>query len=275
QVQIVNKLRTLEVKISKANFNNILKVNKVGLATLLATKAGMEEILAVECSLKFDEQVGDFVDLPTTEIKKLTKILEQPSNEEDPWFNIIPHWKGRPDIAYKANFIKTAQKEVVEVGVRLNAFTGYFLHRSDYEFKIYIEQLFERKVNLKMYLLDPDSNAARHYFSDRAEEFAEEEFSTDVIKEVLRKLKRIKADFATQGKGDHFQVFTYKHLPHNHFLIVDGAMQQGKMMVSHYLYGVKRANAPVIEFTKAANRDLFRQYRTSYLALVKKAKQVI
>ncbi|MFK7932507.1 MAG: hypothetical protein AB8G22_03300, partial [Saprospiraceae bacterium] len=124
QVQIVNKLRTLEVKISKANFNNILKNNPVGLTTLIATKAGMEKILAVECNLKFDEQAGDFVVVLATETEAaVSEIKEKPTNAEDPWFNTIPHWKGRPDIAYKANFIKTAQKEVVEVGVRLNAFT--------------------------------------------------------------------------------------------------------------------------------------------------------
>lgn len=270
QISVVSKLKTLGVKVSTTNFSNIIKdKSSVGIATLRMVQTGIQQITADECGLQYDDEQQQFIPIANWVAGDGVTILETPIGDNDPWRAITPHWNGRPDIQHKVDFIKTAEREVIEVGVRLNTFTGYFLHRSDHEFRHHIEQLLEKKVKLKLYLLQPSANVTLHYFSDRGEGD-----SNEVIQKVIKKLEEIKKEFTIAGYGEHFQVYTYQHIPHNHFLIVDGTTRKGKMMVSHYLYGIKRANAPVIEFTKTANRDLFKRYYNSFLALTKDAKQL-
>ena len=45
-------------------------------------------------------------------------------------------------------------------------------------------------------------------------------------------------------------------------------------MVSHYMYGVRRADCPVVEFSKQTDYDLYRKYWKSYQALIRDAKAV-
>jgi hypothetical protein len=77
-----------------------------------------------------------------------------------------------------------------------------------------------------------------------------------------------------EGLAEQLEAYTYRHIPYNHFLIVDGKTRAGKMMVSHYMYGVKRADCPVVEFSKQTNHDLYRKYWKSYQDLILHAKAI-
>ena len=48
---------------------------------------------------------------------------------------------------------------------------------------------------------------------------------------------------------------------------MDGGTLNGSMMVPHYMYGVPRANSPVLEFTKSDNYDLYKRYWNSFQKL--------
>lgn len=272
QVSVVKKLFSLAIKLSTTTFNNIIKNRPISLATVIEVEKGMQLIIHNELGLKYNTSEAVFVKVNTPNSQQY--IIPEKEAIED-WTGITPHWTGRPDIQKKVAFLSTAQKEINEVGVRLNTFTGYFLHRNEQAFSQPIKELFEKGVKLNLYLLDPDAHQAHQYFNDRSIALPEEKHSTTIIKEVIRKLKGIHKTFAEQGFTEQFSVYTYKHLPHNHFLIVDPDTLQGKMMVSHYLYGITRANAPVIEFSKTANRHLFRRYYSSYQLLTEKAKRII
>jgi hypothetical protein len=74
-----------------------------------------------------------------------------------------------------------------------------------------------------------------------------------------------------QLKGQ-FDIFLYRHIPCAMYLMVDGPNpEQAKMMVSPYLYGIKRADCPVFEFTRKQQPKLFRTYQESLRLITKEA----
>ncbi|MBI1227818.1 MAG: hypothetical protein GC192_21465 [Bacteroidetes bacterium] len=186
----------------------------------------------------------------------------------------IFHTEGRLEIHQKVAFISNAQKEVVEFGVTLNTFASYFNSRRDGEYKTHVEELLNRGVNFKCYLLDPESNEASVYFDDRRREQDNEIINVEPIRDAIRKLANIKKTIDAKSFIGKFEVFTYKHIPYNYFMIVDGNTPNGGMMVSHYLYGIQRAKCPVWEFNKSHNHEMYRRYWESYQKLIKGARPI-
>ena len=62
------------------------------------------------------------------------------------------------------------------------------------------------------------------------------------IKRSIERLKKIYRELNTAGLLGAFEVYTYKHIPNNYFQLIDGDALHAKMMISHYIYGVSRAN---------------------------------
>jgi len=273
QLTVVNKLKYLNFSVSPATFGKILKDERVGDHTLSMVSNGMQKLMVEELDLKWNN-LG-YVELNTpdwkpTEVREATpKVLSVALN---PGFTF--HTEGRLEIQQKVKFISRAQKEVVEFGVTLNTFTSYFKSRKDSEFKIHVETLLKAGVNFKCYLLDPECNEASAYFEDRRREQDDEIINVEPIRDSIRKLGAIKKEIEGAGYQGKFEVFTYKHIPYNYFMVVDGNTPNGSMMVSHYIYGVPRAKSPVLEFTKSDNHDLYKRYWNSYQKLIKGAKAI-
>ena len=272
QKAIVGKLNYLKIKISTSSLHNALKGKTIKLQTAKILMDGMIEIVETELLYNFYQEKSSF---EKSNPNKKTAIIPQIDHGLSS-AGLIFHHKGRLPIKQKTDFIKSAEYEHCEVGVRLNTFTSYFTSRNDSEYKKYIEELLQKGVNIKMYLLNPDFNAARFYFEDRAkvEGFEEEASAPETIKKIIKKLKKIQHSFSEKNYSGQFQIFTYKHIPYNHFLIVDGNKRNGKIVVSNYLYGVHRAKCPVIQISKAADLDLYKMYWTSFNALTKNAKAI-
>jgi len=57
-------------------------------------------------------------------------------------------------------------------------------------------------------------------------------------------------------------------------MTVDGDSPNGKVMVSHYVYGLSRANCPVVEFSKQSNPALYDRYWDSLKKLAENARQL-
>lgn len=119
-------------------------------------------------------------------------------------------------------------------------------------------------MTIKSYLLDPDTNEARIYFEDRAKV---QTFEKDAISETKRNLERLKAlcrEFLGHAAAGTFEIFLYRHIPFSQILVVDSKMEGAKMMVSNYLYGIKRADCPVMEFSKKDQSQLYSKYWESF-----------
>ena len=123
-------------------------------------------------------------------------------------------------------------------------------------------------------MLDPSSNEASFYFKDRGIVQEMENQSLKLMQDIVRKLKVIIREYQSLNLPGQFEVFFYKHFPYNHFLIVDGSSNHGQMLVAHYLYGINRADSPVLEIIKSKNRSLFRRYWQSYNMLITGAKKI-
>lgn len=272
QANILRKLVSLDKKISPSSLSKILNGIDVGNTVLRKGGEGVLEIVRQELGYTFDKKKMAFNTGKAPEGWKPYIIPEREEGAEEEKGRIIIHPNGRLPIGDKVAFMASAQEEVIEMGVRLRTFADYFTSRNEHEFKLPVYSLLERGCHYKAYLLDPESNEASHYFHDRAQVQEEEGQSIEKIRAVLRKLSRIVKEVEAEGFPGKFQVFLYKHIPYNHFLIVDGERLHGKMLVSPYLYGINRANCPVIELAKQADRSLFRRYYHSFQCLIRGAR---
>ena len=56
------------------------------------------------------------------------------------------------------DFISTAQIEIIEISTTLSAVTAYYSCFNKFRFWRPVEELLKRGVNIKYYVLDPNSN---------------------------------------------------------------------------------------------------------------------
>ncbi|NUQ24002.1 MAG: hypothetical protein HUU34_08610 [Saprospiraceae bacterium] len=273
QTTIVKKMRYLGYNISEPTFSNILSGKTVKPGTLDLVSKGIQELVRHELGMKWgrndfeniNEQEWSRVDIPALDAKDPSLVVR-------PGFAFYEN--GRLSIEQKTAFFSVAQKEVIEFGVTLHTFCSYFFNRAEWEFQEKVEGLLKKGVNFKSYLLDPDCNEARLYFEDRKRFQPEEAKTIEVIRGVIRQLSRLQTSLAQKKFPGTFEIFTYKHIPYNYFMVVDGQTINGKMMISHYIYGESRANCPVIEFTKTMDSPLYKRYWASLQRLVKDAKPI-
>ena len=271
QNTIAKKLRTLDCLISNAALNLILNKNdKSSLKILKKTAEGIEAPVGQELGMQYDTRKQAFTRMKNRQWQPYV-VPEQPDAPN----RIVFHPDGRVSVDEKTAFIQGASQEVIEVGVRLNSFANYFISQKEKAYKTHIQALLQRGVNVKGYLLDPDSNEARLYFEDRARVQTFETDSIGEIKKIIGRLKGIAAELNRPELPGKFEIFQYKHLPYAFFYAVDGATEHGKMMVAPYLYGIRRAYCPVMEFHKKDQSSLYLKYWESLRYLTENAKQLI
>lgn len=273
QIDVVRKLAHLHCNVSRASFSNVLNDRPVGEKNLRRIQKGMDQLLALELGLKWNTAQRTYL---KDVAKNWSSTIVEPARESsgDTTSDLIFHAEGRVTIGHKIAFMEKAQREIIELGVRLNTFTESFTSLKENEFMMPIRRMLKRGVNMKLFMIDPDSNEARFYFNDRAKQQEEEAQSAESIKKVLRKLPKIIGELYDEEYPGHFEVYLYKNIPYNNFLILDPEVIEGRMMVSHYLYGIRRADCPVIEFSKRNNRGLFRKYVSSFRSMTRQAKKV-
>ena len=271
QINVINKLKTLGVSVSPTTFNRLLKNKKVGQKNLFEVSDAIVLMVYKELGYEYDKSF--IINKEATWEMEIIPETKEGVVEEITGFKF--HEDGRLTIEEKVAFLSTAKKEIIELGVTLNSFTSYFLNRKDAEFKDPILQLLDKGVTIKCYLLNPNSNEALHYFNDRKMVLPEEANGVEKIKGIIPKLKSIQTELNEEQSNGSFEVYTYKHIPNNHFLSIDGGDRlNGKMMVSHYLYGERRAKCPAFEFTRKDNRSLYLRYWNSLKHVIKDASRI-
>src|SRR5207237_616826 len=92
-------------------------------------------------------------------------------------------------------------------------------------------------------LADPESELIRRYAADRQEPDLLETIETS--KTVLTRLAE---EINAEKPRGSFEVYLYSHFPYCASIIVDGDDPDGRMLVSHYLYGTRRADTPHLVF---------------------------
>lgn len=176
---------------------------------------------------------------------------------------------GRRTIDQKVAFIRTAKREVIELGVTLRTFSSYFEQRAAYEFKHHVLEQMQRGVVFKCVAMDPACEVAAKYAEDRGE--AE---LLDRVRSSIKFLKALSDEFKQRGFAGKFEIYTYSHVPYFHAVCVDGNEANGRMFISPYMYASKRAETPGFEFSKSENTVMFEMYWTSVKKLLADSQQV-
>jgi len=272
-INLLHKMEVLNRVVSPSSLSNIFHKKPAGLPVLTTAAEGIQVIIRRELGLEYSRETHTFVSIEDPAWQAY--IIPEGTEPNAADTGLILHTEGRVPIQYKTGFIGSAQKEVVEVGVRLKTFTDYFFSRKDSEYKDFIVGLLRKGVTFRGYLLDPEANEARLYFDDRIRVQETEVDAIAEMKKVLEKLKRLIREFEQPHYPGTFEIYLYKHVPYNHFLVVDQHLDGGKMMVSHYLYGVRRAECPVWEFSKSKQPDLFQKYADSLEFFIRDAKRLV
>jgi len=182
-------------------------------------------------------------------------------------FNI--HEEGRLAIEEKVAFMEKADCEIIELGVGLTTFTEYFKSRRRNEFKDHVVKLLKNGVVLKCMLLDPDSDIAKAY----ARDLNEPTLINDIYSSIQQLKKQQKEFYGLNLKG-LFEIYAYEHVPYFHAVCVDPEMDNGRLTVSHYIHGLSRADAPVIQFSRASNEKMFGKYWHSIKELLIGSRQL-
>lgn len=167
-------------------------------------------------------------------------------------------------------FMSGAQHEVLEIGVGLKAFVDDFEGDSSAEWMKFLVGLLEKGVSIKCAALDPDWQGTAFYLKDRNE--------FDYLEQMYKAARTLRRQRDALGKfpiAGSFTLAVYRHLPSMHVVCVDiDDAELGRMLVAHYLYGAKRSEAPVFQFSRRSNPELFENYVVSIRELTQGSKRV-
>lgn len=265
QLELVEKFAQYGFSFSKPTMSNLYRQKeKVSFKTWKTAATAFQRLLKEECGMSYDEANGDFVKtlektIATSDLHVQSTTITQPP--------VDFHARGRLQISEKAAFVSTAKQEVIEIGVGLRTFTSYFYNHAHYEYQAYIERLLSKGVNIRCLLIAPEATTSEVYLKDRSESILLERISENITK--LNELRQIFEGKNYKGK---FNIYTYSHIPYSHFCVVDANTPDGKMIISPYIFGVKRADAPVFELSKKEHYYLFDRYWQSIQLILKNSK---
>ncbi len=272
QSTIVEKLKALKVDTNTSTFSKACNGKHLTAKTLKPIADGLKILIKSELNYAFNEDFCTFEE--DTNDRTWQKVIVKLVNENtaaDDLKALHVYRDGRLPIPEKASFIQKAQQEVIIFGTRLNQFTNYFTERNDGEYANHVRDALARGVHFHCYLLNPDRNIAQLYFDDLAKAMHKEEKSIGVIQKNIEKLKKLREKFQAEECKGQLHLYQYNHIPNFYLHSIDAKTPNGEMHISHYLYGLRRSNCPVLTFTKCAEPLLFEKYWTSFKAMTKNA----
>ncbi|WP_338682928.1 hypothetical protein QD712_15450 [Streptomyces acidiscabies] len=184
-------------------------------------------------------------------LRELTAALDA----RDGSVGLTVHAHGRPAPAEKTAFIAGARTEIVEVGVTLRNLTSFFISRPEHEFTDPVRQLLRRGVHITYLIADPDSPLLAAY----AYSIGDPGLPARAA-EAARQLSGVAADFAAEGHPGRMTVRYTRQLPTGFLSLVDPDDTTGRCRTAPYLPGVRRADSPVLDITRAARPEMFARY---------------
>lgn len=265
QTKIVGMMYNIGHSIGESTFTNILKGGG-GYKTVLDTARAFQKIMAEELGMGWADGAFTFTASPGFSANEVPSSLVGKAKKGH-----VAYENRRIETSKKALFFKEAQVEVIEFGATLGRFASNLNSGNREELRVPVETLLNRGVNFKCYLAK-DSQPTLMYFNDRGLVHPEELHYKHKLEIAKAALASVQSEFANAGFKGKFEVFEYEHLPHCYFMVVDPGKPHGKMLVSHYLYGVRRGETPVYTILKRETPVLFHTYWDSLTALMKNAK---
>ncbi len=266
QKDLFDKLGVLNFKVSKSVLSNLWKGHPVGAGMYKTAAMGILKVLEIEQCLQFDANEKKFKAIPNC---KADRILVDTTNRRLPPEPTYQIFDGRRDVHQKVAFYQKANVEVIELGIRLRNFKNYFSNKRDSAFTDPLRTLLDRGINFKCYVLDPDSGFGQRYFDDRSQA-PDHLFERDAMALSPEIIAELQKEFRILNQEDHpgkAELYTYDHFPYFHATVIDGATEQGQLLIAPYLYGISRANTPVIEVSRQKNAKLYKRYWKSVAAM--------
>jgi hypothetical protein len=123
-------------------------------------------------------------------------------------------------------------------------------------------------------MMQPTAEITKIYFADRAKVDPREITSFNEMPQILEDLKQIRDDLNALKLPGTMKIYLYDNFPYQHYLVVDGDDEHGKMLYSSYIYGEKRANCPVTEVYRYGSLDLYQRHWKSLQAIFANAIEV-
>ncbi len=176
---------------------------------------------------------------------------------------------GRPSISDKVDILLSAKLEVVNLGVAHRSLVGYFEQRPAREFKAPILELLGKGVVFKYIFLDPDCDIAKQYAQDRGE--------LELINRIrtsLDAVKALKSEIDKLGLSGRFEIYISSSFPYMSATCIDGNEVNGRMLISPYLYGIKRAEMPHFDISKPEHDVMFKTYWRSITEILVNSRQL-
>ncbi len=268
QVQVIEKMQYLGHTIAESTFTNILQ-GSAGFKTMFNTAHILQTILAKELGMEWNG--SGFLKTAVTDFK--AEIIPL-SKSEAVRRGYVVYEEERLSIYQKVAFFKDAQEEVIEFGLTLGRFASNLATGNKKDLRAPIEELLSRGVDFKCFLVTI-SQQTSWYFSDRALVHPEEEHFRGKREETIRRLTALQLEFDAVRYPGKFEVYEYSHFPYGYFMAVDPNAPNCRMVVSPYLYGIRRKEAPVFKIIKKDNPILCNTYLDSLTTLTKNAKRIL
>lgn len=266
QMDIFQKLQQLDIGVSRASISNLWNNNrKASLPLLRKAAEGLQKIMERELCLKYDTKIASFTSIEDCVARPIIFEKEAVHNNTVPSYSILD---GRLNVSDKVALYENANFEVIELGLQLRSFKSYFSAKRESAFIDPLSKKLEEGVNFKCYIADSDGSFFRRYMEDRAVTQATELDVLEEAKKTTMELRNLFLQLNRNGSKGRMELFKYNHFPYYHASISDGSTERGLLYISPYLYGVSRANAPVIKVSRKANKVLYRKYWRSIKALI-------
>ncbi len=264
-------IKHLNPDLSKESLDGvpIQEIRTTGKASLIKFAEGLMWIIASKKRLTYDFTQEKFIPISIDSGAQSELVTANPST-----YILRTHENGRRSITEKIEFIKDAKHEVIEMGIRLNTFSKYFIGRNDSEFKDHIVALLERGVEFKCLMMDPEAAFTRYYFEDRAKANPRELQAFKEMPQILEDLKWVQNEINSMNMAGKMRIFLYNNFPYHHYLTVDGSEKWGKMMYSSYIYGEKRANCPVVELYQYGSSALYLRHWKAIRLILEQSQEV-
>jgi len=174
--------------------------------------------------------------------------------------------QGRLSVQEKVAFMNKAKSEVIEIGSGIREFTRYFTSRSPSDFKEPVKNLLSRGVVFRCFAVDPVWIQKVVKMSSREKEYYKQ------INQTLNQLHKIRKEFRQSGINTKFEIRTFRDIPRYHALCVDLNKPTGRMIISNYLPGIKKAECPVLQFSKSSNSKMFDTYYKSIRKIISSSR---
>lgn len=187
--------------------------------------------------------------------------IHEISSKEFPLINSLnnPYYINVDDgfsFGEKIKFIQNAKNEIVEIGIDTKD-----LGQNLDEYINHIKQLLEQGISFKLVILIPRLDV----------------LGLDIPKtelEILNEMKDIKKlsdEFTKIKSNGKFELLLCQEMPLYHVVCIDRFGDDGTMIISNYLNGVKKEFCPVLHISKFSNLVIFKTYLESINHIIEKS----